>query len=226
MMDWDKATPALEAKLDPARVKKPDSKWGPKGDYIEAWDAIDTANKIFGFGGWSYSILNLQQANLVDGKDRDGNQQWQAAYVCTVRVMVGETIREDVGFGSGFARQIGDAIEGASKEAVTDALKRGLRTYGNQFGLALYDKKRANVGVDDPAPSSDDAPEPQTDLDWAAEALELKRLVQGATQRDYLTNLGKTARFQAFKEKAQRELVNQVSDAFKKKIAAYEKAAV
>src|SRR5690606_29122102 len=32
------------------------------------------------------------------------------------------------------------------KEAVTDALKRTLRTFGNPFGLALYDKSRANVG--------------------------------------------------------------------------------
>jgi recombination DNA repair RAD52 pathway protein len=40
----------------------------------------------------------------------------------------------------------GLAHESASKEAVTDALKRTLRTFGNPFGLALYDKSRENVG--------------------------------------------------------------------------------
>lgn len=40
------------------------------------------------------------------------------------------------------------AHESAIKEAVTDALKRGLRSFGNPFGLALYDKSRASVGVD------------------------------------------------------------------------------
>jgi hypothetical protein len=42
----------------------------------------------------------------------------------------------------------GLAHESAVKEAVTDALKRALRSFGNPFGLALYDKTRENVGVD------------------------------------------------------------------------------
>jgi ribosomal protein S5 len=60
---------------------------------------------------------------------------------------VGEVTRQDVGFGSGFAKMVGDAIEGATKEAATDALKRAARTFGNIFGLALYDKSRANVSA-------------------------------------------------------------------------------
>jgi hypothetical protein len=78
------------------------------------------------------------------------NPQWQAAYTCVCTLRVGDVTRQDVGFGSGFAKAIGDAIEGATKEAVTDALKRALRTFGNPFGLALYDKSRENVGYDLP----------------------------------------------------------------------------
>jgi DNA recombination protein Rad52 len=148
-MDWDKATPLLQAKLDPANVKPP-SKFGPKGDYIEGWHAIAEANRIFGFGGWSYTIVKLSQDALDLGKNGKGDEQWQAAYTAIIRVTVGDAIREDVGFGSGFAKAKGDAIEGATKEAVTDALKRALRTFGNPFGLALYDKSRASVGVDLP----------------------------------------------------------------------------
>lgn len=148
-MNWDEATPLLQAKLDPAHVKPP-SKFGPKGDYIEGWHAIAEANRIFGFGAWSYTIVNLSQDALDLGKNGQGDAQWQAAYTAIVRVTVGDVIREDVGFGSGFAKAKGDAIEGATKEAVTDALKRALRTFGNPFGLALYDKTRASVGVDLP----------------------------------------------------------------------------
>ncbi len=80
----------------------------------------------------------------------DVKDQWEAAYTCIITVTVGDVVREDVGFGSGFAKKIGDAVEGATKEAATDALKRALRTFGNAFGLALYDKSRENVGVDAP----------------------------------------------------------------------------
>lgn len=146
-MNWDEITPKLQAKLDPANVKKPSGNFGPKGDYIEGWHAIAEANECFGFNGWSYVIKDMKQDSLKQGKTQRGDDQWQAAYTCIVTVTVDGVIREDVGFGSGFAKQVGDAIEGATKEAVTDALKRALRTFGNRFGLALYDKSRANVGA-------------------------------------------------------------------------------
>jgi DNA repair and recombination protein RAD52 len=149
-MDWEIAKPLLEAKLDPAHVRKPSGSFGPKGDYIEGWHAIAEANRIFGFGGWSYTIKTMTQDALKEGKTAKGDMQWQAAYTCIVTVKVGDVVREDVGFGSGFAKQIGDAVEGATKEAVTDALKRALRTFGSKFGLALYDKSRENVGVTPP----------------------------------------------------------------------------
>lgn len=147
-MDWNAVKPLLDAKLDPKHVRKPTGNYGPKGDYVEGWHAIAEANRIFGPGAWSYRIKELTQDSLKEGTDSKGNVQWQAAYTCIVTLDVAGTVREDVGFGSGFAKQIGDAIEGATKEAVTDALKRALRTFGNPFGLALYDKARANVGVD------------------------------------------------------------------------------
>ena len=148
-MDWNAIKPELDRKLDPAHVKPP-SKFGPKGDYLEGWFVIQEANRIFGHGAWSYTIKALTKDSVVEGQNGKGETQWQAAYTCIVTLTVGDVIREDVGFGSGFAKQIGDAIEGATKEAVTDALKRALRTFGNPFGLALYDKSRANVGVDAP----------------------------------------------------------------------------
>lgn len=142
---------ALEAPLDPANVKKPTGRYGPKGDYIEGWHAINELNRVFGFDGWSYEI-NLTRDDLTLGKDGNGNDQWQAAYTCICTLTAAGVTRQDVGFGSGFAKGIGDAIEGATKEAATDALKRAARTFGNIFGLALYDKERTNVQAPPPPP--------------------------------------------------------------------------
>jgi DNA recombination protein Rad52 len=144
---------ALVAPLDPAHVKKPSGSFGPKGDYLEGWHVINEMNRVFGFDGWSYTIeLSRDALDHVEviKQGRAPEMQWQAAYTCICTLKVGEVTRQDVGFGSGFAKLIGDAVEGATKEAATDALKRAARTFGNAFGLALYDKSRANVGVAEP----------------------------------------------------------------------------
>jgi hypothetical protein len=54
-------------------------------------------------------------------------------------------VREGTGYGSGIDADDGAAHESAVKEAETDAMKRGLMTFGNPFGLALYDKTQAEV---------------------------------------------------------------------------------
>lgn len=153
MMDWDKVTPELNKKLDPANIK-PAPK-GKFGDYVDGYHVISEANRIFGNGGWSYEITRLERASLSEFtlKGRDGDyQQVRASYLCTVRVTVAGVCREGaaVGMGAGKPENVGDVIESAAKEAETDALKRALRTFGNTFGLALYDKDRENVGVDAP----------------------------------------------------------------------------
>jgi DNA repair and recombination protein RAD52 len=140
----------LADNLDPKNVKT------LRGNgYIEGWHAINEANRIFGFGAWDVELRNLEKTNadLVDvTKDRSTKKQWRVGYIATVRVTVygegGSRFRDGTGFGSGYGQdnQLGEAIESASKEAETDAFKRACRNFGNQFGLALYDKKRANVG--------------------------------------------------------------------------------
>ncbi|QQN73914.1 RAD52 family DNA repair protein [Croceicoccus sp. YJ47] len=145
----------LKAPLDPKNVRKPEGKFGPKGDYLEGWFVMNELNRVFGFDGWSYTI-DLSRDALSEGQDSKGNPQWQAAYTCVCTLTAAGVTRQDVGFGSGFAKQVGDAIEGATKEAATDALKRAARTFGNIFGLALYDKERANVHAPPPPTITDD----------------------------------------------------------------------
>src|SRR5262249_20210345 len=72
-----------------------------------------------------------------------------AAYTARVRVSVraGDIIivREGSGTGEGKAPTPGQAHELALKGAETDATKRALATFGNPFGLALYDREQNGV---------------------------------------------------------------------------------
>lgn len=117
------------------------SKGGTTLSYIESHHAIREANRAFGFDGWDYEINELTMVS--DEKNANGNHV--IGYIARVIVSVGCTTREDVGFGSGIAKGLADAHEGATKEAVSDAMKRALRTFGDIFGLALYDKKQEHV---------------------------------------------------------------------------------
>ena len=54
-------------------------------------------------------------------------------------------VREGSGTGEGKAATAGQAHEIALKSAETDATKRALATFGNVFGLALYDREQAGV---------------------------------------------------------------------------------
>ena len=164
---------ALALPLDPKHVVKPSGNFGPKGDYIEAWHCINELNRVFGFDGWSYTI-DLRRDDLSEGTDSKNQPQWRAAYTCICTLTVGPVTRQDVGFGSGFAKGIGDAIEGATKEAATDSLKRAARTFGNIFGLALYDKSRANVCA--PPQELPTGPINDKTRDWLAAQLDARQI--------------------------------------------------
>lgn len=157
-MDWDRISEELNKKLDAKHVHPP-QQYGPKGSYLEGWHVIAEANRIFGFDAWSYEVV---EARCVSEAPRKiGKQQkdgWGVTYTAKVRVVVQGIVREDFGAGHGYDVDAGLAHESAVKEAVTDALKRALRTFGNPFGLALYDKTRANVGEADGGQS--EAPKP------------------------------------------------------------------
>ena len=140
----DQQTKALSSELSSDRIKVRD-KANIKLSYLEGFDIIDTANNIFGFGGWAYTISSLEQVS----QEVNANQNVVVCYKAIVKVDVYDIdhstmiSRQDVGFGTGVARSLADAHENSAKEAVTDALKRSLRSFGNQFGNSLYDKSKS-----------------------------------------------------------------------------------
>jgi DNA repair and recombination protein RAD52 len=133
----------LSAKLDKTHVSTR-SQAGRKLSYIEGWHAIAEANRIFGFDGWSRETISMDRC--CEPEQVNGN--WRVRFVAKVRIQAGGTFRDGTGYGSGINKDLGEAYEGAVKEAETDAMKRALMTFGNPFGLALYDKTQANVEAD------------------------------------------------------------------------------
>ena len=130
----------LQAPLDPANIKPPPK--GKFGSYVDGHHILSEANRIFGFGGWGYEITMLSMCSRVECQDGKGQPQIRVGYRCTVRATAGGVSREGAAVGSGMSKpeNEADAHESAVKEAETDALKRALRSFGNTFGLALYDK--------------------------------------------------------------------------------------
>lgn len=149
---------ALQAPLDRAKVKQR-SQSGRNLSYLEGWHVIAEANRIFGFDGWQRETISEKCVAENQRKiGRDQKDGWGVTYVCRVRVTVGHAmgavvIREGTGSGHGIDVDLGLAHESAIKEAETDAMKRALMTFGNPFGLALYDKEQREVMSTDELPA-------------------------------------------------------------------------
>ncbi len=117
---------------------------GEQLSYLEGWHVISEANRIFGFLKWDRQTLSPhchwthQQAG------------WTSCFYSTkVRISVSAggavIVREGLGTGMGRSQQPENAHEMAIKSAETDATKRALATFGNAFGLALYDPGQSQV---------------------------------------------------------------------------------
>ena len=140
---WDSlpasVTDKLGQPLDASLVSQRRGRGNRSVSYLEGRTVIDQANRIFGHGGWGHEVVgevtlrDLDQVNTQTGEVRRIR-----AYSATVKVTVpGAPPRTDVGF-QPVAEETAEGHETAFKGAVTDALKRGLRTFGAQFGNSLY----------------------------------------------------------------------------------------
>jgi DNA recombination protein Rad52 len=140
---------ALSAPLDRANVRQREQ-GRSRVSYLEGWQVIAEANRIFGFDGWERSTLIsrcVAEHERPIGRDRKSG--WGVTYIARVRITITAgnrtLIREGSGAGHGIDADLGLAHESAIKEAETDATKRALMTFGNPFGLALYDKQQRQV---------------------------------------------------------------------------------
>jgi len=133
----------LDGKLPEKHVKTRVQR-GMTLSYIEGWHAIAEANRIFGFDAWDRETI---QADCVWQDGRGETKLCSYAARVRIGVRAGGTViqRDGCGVGQGSGLTLGEAHEGALKAAETDATKRALSTFGNLFGLALYDRDQAGV---------------------------------------------------------------------------------
>ncbi|ODQ53004.1 Rad52/22 double-strand break repair protein, partial [Saitoella complicata NRRL Y-17804] len=124
--------------LGPEFVTQRPGAGGQKVSYVESFKAIQLANEIFGFNGWSSSIRAIHQdfAHEINGR-------WSMGISVTMRVTLQDgTYHEDIGYGSiENTKGLAGAYEKCKKEGTTDGLKRCLRNFGNVLGNCVYDKE-------------------------------------------------------------------------------------
>ena len=133
----------LRAKLDARHIRTRKAN-GTDLHYVEGWHVISEANRIFGYDAWDRRTVATKCVSS------SGNGQHHfAAYTAKVRITVraGDItiVREGSGTGEGSGITPGQAHEISLKSAETDATKRALATFGNPFGLALYDREQLGI---------------------------------------------------------------------------------
>jgi DNA recombination protein Rad52 len=139
----DQQRQALKAKLRYRHVKTRASNGNPIS-YVEGWHVIAEANRIFGYDSWDRQTLSPRC--LWRETQRSETVCFYSSKVrITVRAGEAIIVREGIGTGVGRSAAAETAHEIALKAAETDATKRALATFGNPFGLALYDKERRGV---------------------------------------------------------------------------------
>ncbi|CCM03269.1 uncharacterized protein FIBRA_05397 [Fibroporia radiculosa] len=130
----------LNKKLGPEYIsQRPGPGGGQKLTYAEGWKIINLANEVFGFNGWSSSVVNMTTDFIDFSED---SKRFSVGVTAIVRVTLRDGVfHEDVGYGLlENSKSKGAALDKCKKEAVTDAIKRTLRNFGNLLGNCLYDK--------------------------------------------------------------------------------------
>ena len=133
---------ALQQRLGPNFISKRPAGGGQQVSYIEGNKVVGLANEVFGFNGWSTDVTN-QTVDFVDHH----RGKWYVGTTATVKVTLKDgSYHEDVGYGvSEGMRSKALSLERARKEAVTDGMKRALRSFGNLMGNCLQDKDYLNL---------------------------------------------------------------------------------
>ncbi|CAO1628149.1 unnamed protein product [Sympodiomycopsis kandeliae] len=135
----------LNQRLGPEYISQRQGAAGAgKLSYIEGWKAIDLANDVFGFNGWS-TTLKWMTVDYMEVSP-DGSRVHCGVSAC-IRISLRDgTFHEDVGWGGvDNGRGRGASLEKAKKEAVTDGIKRAMRNFGRLTGNCVYDQKYCNM---------------------------------------------------------------------------------
>jgi hypothetical protein len=147
----------------------------PKGfAHVQQWDVRRFLIRVFGFGGYDTELVSIDLIREIEhpASSQSGKPRWTVAYRVhqrlTIKDIHGRPIATFDGVATGDAQNqpsLGDAHDGAVKEADSQSLKRAAVNLGDAFGLSLYNGGTTDAVViwsaAHPAkPSSEEAPAP------------------------------------------------------------------
>lgn len=112
--------------------------------YLDVSTTIRLANEAFRYDGWSSNIISVTQDFL-----REDRGVWSCCYTALVRITLPNGCYHDgIGVGNAeSARLQADAIEKAKKSAVSDAMKRALRCFGEGLGNNITSDSATSRGT-------------------------------------------------------------------------------
>lgn len=127
----------LQEELPESAIKQREGMGGMTLDYLEGWWVKKNANRIFGVGNWDMEVHwdHMRKHKLGE---KNGNEYglFKVPVTVTVTLPNRTTKHSDVGVTMYHST---NNYEMAIKGCVTDGMKRCFSSFGEQFGLGLYD---------------------------------------------------------------------------------------
>lgn len=125
----------LDSPLNPSLIQERRGGGNATYEYISGSTIIDQANRIFGYGNWTFEHETPEPFYDVDEK--------LVAYTCKAKIIVGNVTITDEGSSRVTWPNDGrnptvDNLTMARKGSITDAKRRCFRNFGSQFGNDLY----------------------------------------------------------------------------------------
>ncbi|WP_432184890.1 Rad52/Rad22 family DNA repair protein [Streptomyces tendae] len=124
--------------------------------HVQQWDVRRFLIRVFGFGGYDTELVSIDLIREIEhpANNPGGKSRWTVAYRVHQRLTVKDTAGRPIatfdGVATGDAQNqpsLGDAHDGAVKEADSQSLKRAAVNLGDAFGLSLYNGGKTNPVV-------------------------------------------------------------------------------
>ena len=124
--------------------------------HVQQWDIRRFLIRVFGFGGYDTELVSIDLIREIEhpASNQGGKPRWTVAYRVhqrlTVKDIHGRPIATFDGVATGDAQNqpsLGDAHDGAVKEADSQSLKRAAVNLGDAFGLSLYNGGKTDAVV-------------------------------------------------------------------------------
>ncbi len=145
----------LDKNIPASAVEKRSGGGGKELSYLTGAYVINRLNEVLGQGNWGYTLKALTktfEGTVIQGYKKES--VFAVSYIAQLffeaNIDGKRAFFEEIGYGDGTDKSSpGKAHELATKEAITDSLKRAAKNLGISFGLGLYFKSEEYVDEQD-----------------------------------------------------------------------------